>query len=491
MVIIGCLFILAASYARVRYAQDIVGTPPSLAQESLTVDRGDITLTVSASAPIRANQDLPLVFLSQGRVQVVNVVEGQRVLKGQQIAALDTRAQQTALENTRIALDGARIALKALVANPRPEDVRSAQAALDAAKAQLGAAGVGGYDPTQVKLAQINVEIAKNQLWQSQLQGKIAQQSGVSPDVLNQINSLIAPLPEEVRNQIGGAINNLFSSLSGAAGLPSASQIQTGLQAQELNVKIAQSQLAQTQNARPNGANIAQAQAAVVQAQSALERLYDGADPKAIQVAQAQVDAAQAALDLTEYSLSRGVLTAPFDGVVTRLNLTVGENAPLDKPALVLVDDSGYYLEIGVDEIDIPKVAVGQKVSLSFDALPGDLISGTVDRVATSSLELSGVVTYPVRIAISSNSRLRAGLSTTATITVSQIKDVVRVRNRFVRLDRKSGKAFVTLQSPDGKFSEVQVTLGLRNETFTEIKSGLTVGDVIVILPRESNLLGF
>jgi hypothetical protein len=79
-------------------------------------------------------------------------------------------------------------------------------------------------------------------------------------------------------------------------------------------------------------------------------------------------------------------------------------------------------------------------------------------------------------------------MSATTTITVNQLTNVLRVRNRFVRLDRKTGRASVIVRQPDGKLREVDVTLGLRNETFSEVKRGLTDGDIVVVLPREVKL---
>jgi RND family efflux transporter MFP subunit len=305
----------------------------------------------------------------------------------------------------------------------------------------------------------------------------------------SEVTDIINQLPEDQRNQIYGFLNSINSA--GLAFVPSASDAEINVRSTAYDTQAAKSQLAQAQNARGDGVSIAQAQAAIVQAQTALDKLQQGADPLTIQIAQAQVDAAQAAVDLASYNLSRSTLTAPFDGVVTRLALTVGENAPLDRPAATLVDDRGYYVDLGVDEIDVAKIAVGQKVNLVFDALSGETITGIVDRVAAASLDVGGVVTYPVHILIDPNPRLRAGLSTTATITIKKLENTLRIRNRFIKLDRKTGRASVTLQMPDGKYTEVTVTLGLRNETYSEIKAGLKEGDVIVVLPRENNLLGF
>lgn len=488
--LLGCLIILLAAYARVRYTQDIAQRETVAVQDSMNVERGDIVLTVSASGPVRANQELPLVFLATGRVATVNVVEGQHVLAGQTIATLDTLTQQSALTNAQLALNGARLTLSALTAAPRDVDLQSAQAALTVAQANVAAANVGGYDPIRVKLAQLQVEIAKNREWQAQLQRDQAKSyTGVGFALPPEIQKAINLLPEEARNQINAFITQLNSSQT--AFLPSASDAEIAIRSSAFDVQVAQAGVTQAQSARGDQLSLAQAQAAVTQAQAALEKLKAGPDEKTLALARAQVDAAQVAVDAAAYSLSRSTLTAPFGGIVTALNLTVGEPAPTDRAALTLVDDSSYYLDIGIDELDVARVAPGQLVTLVFDALPGQVITGRVDRVAAASVELAGVVTYPVHILLDPNPSLRAGLSTTATITVDKIENALRVRNRFVRLDRKTGQATVTVRQADGTFREIPIVLGLRNETWTEVKAGLNEGDTIVVLPRDTSLLGF
>lgn len=494
VLIAGALLIFAAAFVRVRYVENVLKPSDTVIQESGTVDRGDIVLTVSASGPIHAQQELPLVFLGVGRVATVNVSEGQHVLKGQTIATLDTQAQQTALTNASLALEGSRVALKALTAEPRQADVASASAALSAAKAGLAAANVG-YDPIRVRLAELQVELAKNAAWQSQLRRDQAVNAANAPqpEILTQIYGLIYQLPEPQRDQALRGLSEVLSATAlGSVNFgvsPSVAEAQ--VRSTSYDVGIAQAQLAQSQNAHGDQGSIGAAQAAVVQAQTALDKLTQGADARSIAIAQAQVDAAQASVDLAQYHLSHGTLTAAFDGVVGKLNLTIGEPAPLDKAAAILVDDHAFYVDIAVDEIDVSKVAPGQKVALALDSLPGVPVAGSVERVANTSLDAAGVVTYVVRISLDPASQpLRAGMSATATITVSELHGVLRVRNRFVRLDRKTGKASVMVKSASGQFHEVPVTLGLRNETYSEVRGGLAEGDTVVVLPRDTNLLG-
>ena len=72
----------------------------------------------------------------------------------------------------------------------------------------------------------------------------------------------------------------------------------------------------------------------------------------------------------------------------------------------------------------------------------------------------------------------------------TQISNSVRIRNRFVRVDRLAGKAYATVRQPDGSYKEVEISLGLRNDTYSEVKQGLAVGDTVT-LPTNNNNLPF
>ncbi len=178
-------------------------------------------------------------------------------------------------------------------------------------------------------------------------------------------------------------------------------------------------------------------------------------------------------------------LVAPFDGVIANSNVIVGELPPASG-AIEMIDDSEFYIDLAIDETEIADVQVGQPVSLTLDALPEASITGTISRVAQTPTRIGQVVTYVARVTLDPTMEpIRVGMNTTATIQVQQLADVLTVRNRFIRIDRATQQAYVTIQHEDGHFEEVEVELGLRNETTSQIVSGLSAGQRVVLLPRE------
>jgi HlyD family secretion protein len=264
-----------------------------------------------------------------------------------------------------------------------------------------------------------------------------------------------------------------------AGSLPSDATHNGQISSADYSVQIAQAQLDAQKSQSANVGSIASAQAQVKVAQDTLNTLMAGGNQDDIARADAQLQAAQAALDFAKQNLSRTALVAPFSGVVAHINLHLGE-VPAAGAAMTMLDTSSFYVDVPIDETDVAKVAVGQPVTLTLDALPDVVVNGKVTRVAQTPTKSGDVVTYTTRLQIDpAGQPLLSAMSATATIITSQIKGAVRIRNRFIRLDRPTGKTFVNVRQPDGTFKEVQVTLGLRNDTFSEVKSGLSVGDVV------------
>lgn len=454
VIIVGSLLILAAGLWRFRLERGPfrAGRTETPIEESAFARRGDLLVTVSAAGSISPQQRLALFFPLPGVVAEVLVEQGDSVQEGQVLARLETEELELALRDAELALALQQIALDALTAAPREVDVEGAEAAVYAAGARLALAQEPP-DPSSERIALLQVELARNRLWQAQLQRDQAR------------------LASDFGLPLGGQLAQAEAAVSQA----------------EYEVRIAEQQLAQAQNPTPNNTDIAAARAALVSAQAALERLLEGPSERDVEIVSAQLQSAHLAVELGRHQLEQAVLTAPFDGVVAQVNLTAGEPPPAAAPAVELIDPGSYYIDLAVDEIDIAQVAVGQRVEIILDALPDQPVVGTVTRVDSVATELGGIVTYGVRVTLGETDvPVRVGMSATATIVVDEARDVIRVPNRFIRLDRRTQQAYVTVRRPDGSLEDVEVVLGRRNETFSEVVSGLGVGDEVVLLPRGS-----
>ena len=127
-------------------------------------------------------------------------------------------------------------------------------------------------------------------------------------------------------------------------------------------------------------------------AQKDAERMKDGPDTDQLALLQARLTAAQA-------GVAAFSIIAPFDGVVTDVNIATGEQANPQSWALKMADTSSWNIETSdVTELDVVNIAPGQTVSFTADALPGVTMKGVVSEVSQSSYTQNGDVIYTVKI---------------------------------------------------------------------------------------------
>jgi HlyD family secretion protein len=146
-----------------------------------------------------------------------------------------------------------------------------------------------------------------------------------------------------------------------------------------------------------------------------------------------------------------------------------------------------------VDEVDVARVAVGQPVTITLDALPRALLQGRVEKIAPVATNNQGVVSYIVRLTLDppADAPLRGGMTATAEIVVAEARDVVLVPNWAIRRDRDTGQTFVGVLR-DGRVEDVPVILGLRTDLSSEVLEGVNEGEVVAVDTRreEFRLLG-
>lgn len=498
----------------------VIGIEQNIAQDSAsldtvevvdrtTVSRADLVVAVSATGNIQPIRQVPLLFLGNGRVSEVLVSEGQSVREGDVIARLDSTDANQFLEDARAALTLQQSLFDALIRDPRPEDVAAAEAALAAARAQYVAASATGPSEAQKEIARLQVELSRNRNWQLELQRDAIVVPSLE-DILANVPSvsllptidlsLLPPVPPAVESAINAANagistlnSNINAQLTGAT-VANAQTVIANLQAQRDSLEKGLIQAgnatlladAQYQSMLAKGADygaLSAARAGIVQAQIALDNLVNGADELQLQQANIDLQLAQLALEQAETNAANNELVAPFDGVIAQNNLSVGAFPP-QGVAVLLMDTSQFVVDLPIDETDIVKVAVGQKVLFDVDALPDAVVTGTVTRIAYTPLRIGQLVTYTVRVVLDpTRARLRAGMSVTGRVIVQERTQTLTLPNRFVRIDSVSGDAFVTVER-EGGFVNTLVLLGERNETTTEILVGLEEGDVVVLLPR-------
>lgn len=153
--------------------------------------------------------------------------------------------------------------------------------------------------------------------------------------------------------------------------------------------------------------------AAEAEAKHQYELSADGANTDQLVLAQSRVDNAQAQVAAAESALSNYVITAPFDGVVADVAVSIGEQVGAESRAVSVVDTSSWIVETSdITELEVVDIEVGQAVTLTADALPDIEMNGVVTSISQSSYTQSGDVLYTVYIAVDDvDARVRWGMT--------------------------------------------------------------------------------
>lgn len=190
------------------------------------------------------------------------------------------------------------------------------------------------------------------------------------------------------------------------------------------------------------------------------------------------------ALDEAREKLADYSIRAPFDGIVTGLDVEAGDSVSRDT-VIASVITTDMKAIITLNEVDAAKVVDGARVVLSLDALPDLEMIGKVSRIATIGTVSSNVVSYEAEIELDvQDASLKPGMSVSAEIIVAERERALLLPN--AALTTKDGKTTVKKTGKDTSISMVQeVKTGLTDDTLTEIISGVSEGES-VILPSVS-----
>lgn len=205
-------------------------------------------------------------------------------------------------------------------------------------------------------------------------------------------------------------------------------------------------------------------------------------------LAAAQLKGDQVSLDNARQQLSYCTVNSPMDGVVSDVEVELGtiissaiSNIGGGTTVMTISDLSKIFINGSVDESDIGDVRVGQDVDITADAFPGKKFSGKVVRIATQGVNTSNVVTFTVKIEVTSKNKdlLKPQMTANVEIIEASKKGVLTVpTNAVFRKDRKTQ---VTVVQDDGTNKDVEVQAGINDGDNQEIISGLTEGQTVIV----------
>jgi HlyD family secretion protein len=445
IIIAVVILAVVATLAFVAWQSTQAAPQPVVPLRTEVVGRHTIESAVNASGSLQPGVQLSVAFNSAGRVTDVLVRAGDRVAAGQALAHVETSTLALDLADAQNQLAQSRLKLRQLNEPALAGDVAADEANLISARSALTDL-LRGPDANAVEIARLGVERARIQLWQSQLNNPDPALRGRLPDYLFTVGQLRADSGE--------------------------------MSLQQAQINYAQAKQGATR------AQIDAARAQVRQSEIQVERLKSGPSQAELDVAEAQVHSAELAVQAAQSRLDAAVLRAPAAGLISAVNVHAGELASPGAAAVALVDLSHFHVDVSVDELDVARLQGGVPVTVTVDALPDLALPGRITQIALLPGNSGGAVVYTVRVELAAGDPgLRAGMTAGVIAVTERRANVVAVPTWAVNISAETGDTSVTVQR-DGQFVKTPVTLGLADDQYTEVLTGLNEGETVVLLPQ-------
>jgi RND family efflux transporter MFP subunit len=457
---------------------------------TVTVAKGDIAPTLAVSGTVASENEVGLNFKSGGELIAVHVKAGDSVTAGQELARIDDTDLQKQLRISGANLKSAKAQLRQLK-KATPSDMKTQEIAASNAQASLENAKKS-LQSTEASTAQ-DIASAQTALDNAKRSMDLALQKREEAvqkwqDLVEKYEHPVYHVPNYTASQQKEVDDAKVAADSAYEKYLSAeAQHKTAQQSLDAARLKAQSQMDSTTNQSSQAEG--QYQTAVVQLEA--KKAGPSADEKTIQ--QASVVQADESYSAALRDLDSAVLVSPINGTVLGVNGNAGEevsggatssssaaDATSSSSAFITIADlSKLKVTAAVDQADIPKVNKGQKVAISLDAFPDEEFKGKVTTIDPNPVVTQNVVTYNISVSIDNpNAKIQLGMGATLNIDLGKKKSVLVVPNLAVR---SSDGSKVVRKIVDGTPTDVKVEVGLSDDDYTEITSGLEEGDKIVL----------
>jgi HlyD family secretion protein len=366
-------------------------TPEPVAEEA-TPEALDVGGGVSATGEVIPSEWTTLSFATGGRIDSLPYEVGDQIDAGETVAQLRAAELESAVRQAEAGLAEAEARLAETKAGPSDEEIAAAEQAVSAATARTAAAAAQ-RDALYTSVTEGELENAQAELYQTVVQRDLAVEQlrdlqDMDPEDCEDYKEWWPDIPDLADEVFVGerleiVIDAILSDLAVQASQAYVDELQRGPTANQ---------------ERLASARVWQASA---QAEAAKSRLaYLEAQPldEAVAVAEAEVELAQAQVEVARSELEQAMIEAPFAGTVTDVMVEQGEFVAPGQAVIELADLSTLLVETtDLNEIDVARIDMGDKVFVTFDALPGIEIEGTVTDIPTRAAEGVGV-NFPVQI---------------------------------------------------------------------------------------------
>ncbi|MBZ9634799.1 efflux RND transporter periplasmic adaptor subunit [Clostridium sp. FP1] len=208
--------------------------------------------------------------------------------------------------------------------------------------------------------------------------------------------------------------------------------------------------------------------------------------------------------------------TAPVGGTVAALNFNPGDTIQSGKAVATIIDLTQMQTVVAVDELDIDKVKVGQKATITVDAITGKAFTGKVIKISSIGVSTNSVTTYDVTVSIDAADGVKTGMTTNVKVSVQTKENVVMLpieavqgtgNNKSITAEtsgsststssnnsgnssngnvaangsQRSGNGGGAISIASSGVTRKKIEVGISNQNYVEITSGVSEGDTALV----------
>ncbi|MCF7865595.1 MAG: efflux RND transporter periplasmic adaptor subunit [Candidatus Pacebacteria bacterium] len=486
----------------------IFGNSGSANEQLVSVQSTTFVQEVGVTGKVIPSKDVDMAFEIGGRVSQVSVKVGSIVKEGQILASVSSGDQQAVVLQRQAKVDSEAAKLAEVQRGSRAEDIAIATTEVDGARVsyeqslqtlvdQIKDAYAKVDDGVRGKADQlfknprtVNPEVLTFENYPLRMSvndqrlkiGEILASWSKSIETLNS-GTYTSSYLDEARTNLSAA-RNFFNDLSeGVSSLTASDSFpQTTIDKYKTDVSTARtavstaistlSTVEQSYKSSQNAYAKAKDQLALKKAGSTIEQI--NSQFAILKSAQADLQSARALLAKTN-------ITAPFNGLITKVDTKEGEIASVNANVIGLISASSYEIESYISESDIAKVRVGQAARVTLDAYGKDVVflAKTVE-VDPAETVLDGVSTYKTKLEfVEADERIRSGMTANIIIQTAEKPESVVIPQEALFLD--AGEKMVTIDQGGKRINRKVETGGINAKGEIEVLSGISVGEKVVV----------
>lgn len=471
--------------------------------ETTTVKRGTIIQEVSITGRVESDSIASLAFEKSGRVSSRPIPVGMHVRRGDALVRIDSKELETLRSQAKANLDYELVRLAELKKGSRAEEIAISVSRLESARSARDDAQAALLDKLKITHTTADDSVfnktdhlldnprstnpkvlfpVSDQKLITKIEAERFMITDSGKNMLQDVSDVDATLLRSKKyfsdlkiyfDDLAQAVNSLLLSTAYSQATIDSWKSDVSLARSNLNSAVT-NLLAGEQAYRASDS-------AFTVATNELTLKQAGPTPETIALQEAKIRGVEATLANYDAQINKSVITAPFEGVVTRQEAKLGQTVAPNAILVSLMSDGMFKITANVPEVDVAKLTIGAPAGVTLDAYGSDVsFPAVVSNIDPAETIISGVSTYKITLRfVTQDDRIRSGMTANINVETNKHEQVLFLPLRAVL--NGDGRKYVKIPGTENILNEKDVTTGLRGSNGTiEILTGLTEGEVVV-----------